>query len=145
MPLDFSKIIKYALIHDFVEVYAGDVNTFASDSDRAKKRENEAVALARLEGDIIDFGDMIQHLVAYEEKSDEEARFVWTVDKIQSLVLADLDSWRPYKKIGITYDRFMQKHQEQLEGCSVYCRDMFSDILAYCMTTYYDNPINKSL
>jgi len=30
LELDIAKILKYALTHDFVERYAGDVNTFAS-------------------------------------------------------------------------------------------------------------------
>lgn len=35
LNLDIAKVLKYALVHDFPEVYAGDVNTFAR-----KKIEN---------------------------------------------------------------------------------------------------------
>lgn len=140
LSLDLSKIIKYALIHDFVEVYAGDVNTYASDKAREEKVENERRALERLEGELGDFLDMKNLLRAYEEKKDEEAIFVWSVDKMQSLILADLDGWRPYKKVGISFDRFKAKHNEQLGACSVYLKEIFDELLQYCITTYFDSP-----
>ena len=45
LELDIAKILKYALVHDFVEVYAGDVNTFASKIARQEKIQTEAAAL----------------------------------------------------------------------------------------------------
>lgn len=140
LDMDLGKVITYALVHDFVEIYAGDVNTFASKSARTRKVQNEAAALTRLTDELSDFKGMTLSLEAYEARRDEESLFVWTVDKMQTLILADLDGWRPYKKIAITYDSFVQKHQEQLQSCSVYCKEIFEELLAYCKTTYYDRP-----
>lgn len=140
IPLDLSKIIRYALVHDFVERYAGDTNTYASQEDRAKKIVREQSALKKLTKEFSDFSDLVECLTHYEEKKDEESLFVWTVDKMQSLVLADLDNWRPYQQIDISYDRFVQKHSEQLAKGSPYCKDIFATLLDYCKTTYYDQP-----
>lgn len=139
--LDLSKVLRYALVHDFVERYAGDTNTFASKSDRTKKAELEKAALAKLSEEFSGFKDMVDCLKRYEEKADEEALFVWTVDKMQALVLADMDGWRPYQKIKINYERFVQKHSEQLEKCSPYCKEIFVSLLEYCKTTFYDSPL----
>lgn len=145
LSLDLGKILKYAMVHDFVEVYAGDVNTFANDTDRKKKLDNEAIALTRLTEELKSFEGMTTSLKAYEAKSDEESVFVWTVDKMQALILADLDTWRPYKKISITYESFASKHHEQLSNCSFHCKEIFSELLEYCKTTYYDQPADKSV
>lgn len=142
LKLDMSKVLKYALIHDFAEVYAGDINTFASKQDRERKIELEAKAISKLRGEIADFTDFSKTLQNYESKKDDESLFVWTVDKMQALVLADLDNWRPYQKIDISYDSFARKHHEQLDNCSAYCKEIYKALLEYCKTTYYDKPRN---
>ncbi len=140
LDLDLSKVLRYALAHDFVERYAGDVNTFASQQERNKKVATEQAALKRLSQEFSGFADLVACLNDYEEKTDDEALFVWTVDKMQSLVLADMDGWRPYQKINITYDRFIQKHSEHLAEGSPYCKEIFASLFEYCKTTYYDRP-----
>lgn len=143
IDLDIGKILQYALAHDLVEVYAGDVNTFASESDRQKKMENEKVALTRVAKEFGDFSDMVEVMQKYEEKADEESIFVWTVDKMQALIMGDLDDWRPYKELSIDYDWFVEKHTQQLTNCSSYAKDIYSDLLKYCKSTYYDQPRNR--
>lgn len=143
LPLSTEKILKYALIHDFVEVYAGDVNTYADNAAREQKIQSEAKALKRLESELSEFTDMVDSLKTYETRTDPESLFVWTVDKLQALILADLDNWRPYKKINISYDAFVRKHQEQLSKCSPYCQEIFTVLLEYFKTTFYDQPAHK--
>lgn len=140
VPLDLNKILKYAIVHDFAERYAGDTNTFANAEARRKKVELERAATARLSEEFKDFRDLVKFMQGYEDKTEEEALFVWTVDKMQSLILADMDGWRPYKKINISFASFSKKHHEQLAACSPYCKEIFEALLEYCKTTYYDRP-----
>lgn len=140
IDLDLSKIFKYALCHDLVEVYAGDVNTFATSEERSKKVEDERIALEKMSREFVDFDEMVAAMNGYEAKVDEEALFVWTVDKFQALILGDMDNWRPYQELGITYEQFCDKHNEQFSKCSPYCRNIFSDIFEYSKTTFYDRP-----
>lgn len=140
LPLDIGKILKYALAHDFVEIYVGDVNTFASPQERRQKIQKEADALKRLKEELRGFDNFIAILEAYESKSDEEALFVWTVDKMQALVMADLDNWRPYEEISITYKQFVDKHTKQLLESSAYAKAIFSELIEYCKGTFYDRP-----
>lgn len=134
--LDIAKILKYALSHDFVERYAGDVNTYASTEARTQKVKDEAVALKRLSSELENFPDLVRKMNQYELKQDEESLFVWTVDKIQQLIMGDLDAWRPYHDISITFEQFCDKNNEQLEKSSPYIRDIFDGIITYSKTTY---------
>lgn len=138
--LDLSKILRYAMVHDFVERYAGDVNTFASKSAREEKVVREQASLKKLSKEFSDFEDLVTCMQNYESKVDEEALFVWTIDKMQGMILGDMDSWRPYKKLNITYGRFVEKHKEHLAQASPYCKEIFDSLLEYCKTTYYDRP-----
>lgn len=140
IDLDISKILKYALTHDFVERYAGDVNTFASSSERISKIDRERESLDKLSNEFNEFGDMISSMRGYESKADKESLFVWTVDKMQPLIMGDMDSWRPYREIGISYDQFIAKYDELLAKSSDYCREIFEGLIEYSKSTYYDQP-----
>lgn len=140
-PLDIARILKYALAHDFVERYAGDVNTFASEEDRAKKVHAERASLDKLTKEFHGFNDLTAVMEGYEARADQESLFVWTIDKMQALVMGDLDSWRPYKELGITYEQFVKKYAELLSNASPHCRDEFAELIEYSKTTYYDQPV----
>ncbi|MCA9325155.1 HD domain-containing protein [Candidatus Saccharibacteria bacterium] len=138
--LSLEKILQYALAHDFVEKYAGDTNTFATNEERDKKIVREHEALDQLCQDFSSFSGLVNAMRAYEDKSDDESLFVWTVDKMQALIMGDLDNWRPYQELYISYDDFVKKYSELLTISSPYAKDIFSILIEYCKTTFYDQP-----
>lgn len=140
IDLDIAKILKYAIAHDFVERYAGDVNTFASADERNTKVQREQESLDKLSGEFSEFNDMVTSMQGYELKQDEESVFVWTVDKMQHLIMGDMDKWRPYAEIDITYDQFAAKYKELFEKSSKHCREIFEGLIEYSKSTYYDQP-----
>ncbi len=140
LNLNIEKVLKYVLVHDIAEIYAGDVNTYASTTERKAKINREQKALNKLKGELTDFPQLIYAAEQYEAKLDEESLFVWTVDKIQALVLGDLDVWRPYKKIGVSYSAFIRKNAELLADASPFCKEIFEAIINYSKTTFYDQP-----
>ena len=140
LKLDTARVLKYALAHDFVERYAGDTNAFASKAEREEKVRRERAAAEKLEQEFSQFKELGEIIMGYETKTDEEALFVWTVDKMQALVLGELDEWRPYEELEITYEQFLAKHSELLTKASPYCREIFASLLEYCKITYYDQP-----
>lgn len=81
--LDVGKVAQYALVHDLVEVYAGDVQTIQLDTiDFARKAADEAKALAQLDNEFgKTFPWLIETITAYEALADPESRFVKTLDK----------------------------------------------------------------
>ncbi len=88
--LDLGKIAQFALVHDLVEIYAGDVNTFVSSgrSTRQEKLEREHAALELLASK---FGGTLPWLPTtisqYESQSTAEAKFVWAIDKLLPAVV----------------------------------------------------------
>jgi putative hydrolase of HD superfamily len=99
--LDMTKIFKYALSHDIVELHAGDTFVFASDDEIASKSAREDAALARLYDEWSDFTDMVDSAKGYKNKIDEEAKFVKAVDKILPLLVIELgessEFWNRHK------------------------------------------------
>lgn len=140
IDLDIATILKYAITHDFVERYAGDVNTFASSAERIKKETREQKSLDRLSDEFSEFGDLITSIQGYESKEDEESLFVWTVDKMQALIMGDMDSWRPHAELLVSYDQFVAKYKELSEKSSKHCREIFEGLIKYSKSTYYDKP-----
>lgn len=140
LDLDITKVFKYALTHDFVERYAGDVPTFASQPERDEKVLREQMSLQRLSEEFKDFDSLVVSMKMYEAKEDDESLFVWSVDKMQQLIMGDLDSWRSYAEKPITYDEFATKYTELLEKSSKYTKEIFEGLLKHSKTTYYEQP-----
>ena len=95
---DVAKAMMMALIHDIVEIDAGD--TYAYDvKGLATKKERESKAAARIFGLLPN--DQKDHLTAlfeeFEEGKTPEARFVKTMDNLQPILLNDFndgEDWR---------------------------------------------------
>lgn len=136
LDLNLSKILKYALAHDIVEIYAGDTNTYASIEERKLKTIRERAALEKIAADLGGFPSFAATIEAYESKTDEESRFVWTVDKMQMLLLGHLDHWRAYREQDISYEAFHAKQTEHLEQASPYARSVFEALVKFCLSSY---------
>lgn len=83
--LDIGLVAQFALVHDLVEAYAGDTNTFGGLSEHlsAEKEKREEAALLRIETEFSDTLPWVAETIrAYESLTTPEARFVKTLDKI---------------------------------------------------------------
>lgn len=83
MPtLNLGIVAEYALVHDLVEVFAGDTPTLRalSPEERQAKKDREAAAQAALCHTFP--GWLAYRLVAYEAQADPEALYVWAMDKL---------------------------------------------------------------
>ncbi len=102
--LDIGKIAQYALIHDLVEVYAGDTPTLTKVPwDKKKKHEREMRALKRIQKEFSKTLPWIPTTIArYESLKDPEARFVKTMDKIMPTITHFLNNGKTLKKYGYT-------------------------------------------
>ncbi|HET8884172.1 MAG TPA: HD domain-containing protein, partial [Candidatus Saccharimonadales bacterium] len=76
--LDSGKIARYAMVHDFVEVFAGDVNSLTATPEQlATKGLTEKIAFDRLQRELGPAWPSLMGLVHdYELLKDAEARFV---------------------------------------------------------------------
>lgn len=117
--LDLNKdlVLKYALVHDLVETYAGDVDPYLSSaSDIQEKKTREEKALEYLQKEFGDFEEMISLIRQYEAKEDRESRFVYTLDKLQPVMNAYSVSAAYYRNGKITFEQWKQYNREKVKG-----------------------------
>lgn len=99
--LNIAKIFAYAIAHDTVEVYAGDTFLFGDPELLAMKSDREDAAIESLKEDWSDFPDLSEAAAGYKSKQDEEARFVYAIDKILPVLMVNLgekdEFWHRHK------------------------------------------------
>lgn len=103
--LDFDKglVLEYSLVHDLVEAYAGDTHFYDAEG-RLDKKEREERALKQLKAEFPEFRRLHDLIIAYEERSDDESRFVYALDKLLPILNIYLDQGRTWQKDGISFD-----------------------------------------
>lgn len=100
--LDKNTVIQLALVHDLVEVHAGDTYAFADSGMTAGKSDREAAAIDKLAADWPDFPDMIEAIRSYEARQTNEAKFVYALDKLMPIILNYLNQGRTWQHDNIT-------------------------------------------
>lgn len=141
IELNLARIFKYCLAHDFLERgLIKDVNSYADEKTREIKKQREELELVKLASEFADFPDMIQVIRDYESMADEEAKFVWTVDKIQAIILGEIDEWRPYKRIAITHQQFTDKGEDIMKKCPQCLKNTLHEVNEHSRKTFYDQP-----
>ena len=119
-PIDVLKTISMILIHDVVEIDAGD--TYAYD-DKAKlsQRDRELKAADRLFNILPD--DQAKKLRAlwdeFEEGKTPEARFAHTMDNIQPAMLNNSTDGRVWKERGVRLSRILERNKNTPDGSEV--------------------------
>lgn len=102
--LDLGLVAQFAIVHDLVEVYAMDTDSFGlSDEGRKAKEEREHLAFLRLQEEFRDTYPWLPEMIQkYEALDTIEARFVKTVDKMMSKLTHVLNGGQYFKnrKLG---------------------------------------------
>lgn len=111
--LNDEKLIKYALAHDLVEVYAGDTYFHTTDATlKDTKAQREHDALLRIQDELADFGELTTYIAQYEEKADPESRFIYALDKILPVINIYLDNGRSWQRDKVTYEMLRTKDEK---------------------------------
>lgn len=126
--MDLGAVAQYALVHDLVEVYAGDVNTLhgLSDAERESKRMREAMAYRRIKRNM---GGWVAGTIRdYETYSvnpsyPEEARFVKAMDKLLPKLTHILNEACTLKDSGMDRETFLKRMAEQADEMRAYAGD----------------------
>lgn len=128
LPFDTEKVIRYALVHDLVEVHAGDTYFYADEKLKATKKEREEKAAAILREDFGDFPELHEAIASYEARVDEESKFVYALDKIQPTIQIYLDGGRTWKEKGIRLQDMIAGKTPKVEG-SPEVKKMFEELV----------------
>ena len=118
--IDVLKTIKMLLIHDIVEIDAGD--TFAYDKEGQKtQREREEKAAKRIFGLLpSDQGEKLMDLwEEFEEGVTKEARFAHTMDNIQPMMLNAANDGKSWQEWGVKLDQILNRNKNTSKGSEV--------------------------
>ena len=108
--LDVGKVAQFAIVHDLVELFAGDTSPWQGDGNfRASKEEREAKALELIGERFSAFPWIRKTIQEYESKASNEATYVWAVDKVIILLLRRLDKGKFFITNGITKEMFDER------------------------------------
>ena len=115
LDFDLEKIIRYALVHDLVEVYSGDTDFYhATKEEKESKHAREQAALERISEEFPEFSDFNGLYSAYESLADREAKFVYALDKVQPVLMIYLDGGRTWNERNITLEIIKKKKDEKV-------------------------------
>jgi putative hydrolase of HD superfamily len=134
--LDVGKICQFAIVHDLVEVHAGDTSNFADAALKSTKDEREKVAQLRLEKEMAALPWVPATINEYEAQTTPEAQFVKSVDKLLPLMFDYLEEGLFYHENKITTEEWqkqMKAHREKASkhsGAFAYYDELWNLLLA---------------
>jgi putative hydrolase of HD superfamily len=115
--LDVLRVLKMVIIHDLVEIDAGD--TFAYDTkNMASQHAREALAADRIFG-LLPSGQSAEFRALWDEfeaRQTPESKFASAVDRFHPMLLNCSTEGAAWKKHGITEDRVLARNAHVAEG-----------------------------
>ena len=132
--LDVLRVLKMLILHDLVEIDAGD--TFAYDSGGApQQHEREARAADRLFGMLPE--DQAREFRSiweeFEERKTPEARFAAAIDRFQPMLLNTRTEGHSWRQHGVVASQVMSRGAAIREASSSlweYVADMIRDAVS---------------
>ena len=115
--IDVLRTISLLLIHDLVEIYAGD--TYAYDeTGKQSQREREEQAADRLFGMLPeDQGRYMRDLwEEFEAEETREAKFARTMDHLQPMMLNDASEGKSWQEHGVRLSQILRRNEKTADG-----------------------------
>ena len=115
--LDVLRVLKMLIVHDLVEIDAGD--TFAYDTAAmAQQHEREAIAAERIFGMLpadqaVEFRGLWDE---FEERKTVEAKFATACDRFQPMLLNCRTQGAAWSRHGVTHDRVVARNRHIADG-----------------------------
>lgn len=133
-PLDVLRVLKMVLIHDLVEIDAGD--TYAYDTkNMADQHEREAKAAERIFG-LLPSDQAADYRTLWDEfeaKQTPEARFAAACDRFHPMLLNCLTGGVTWSRHGVTYEQVVARNRHAADGSEriwAYALRMIDDAVA---------------
>lgn len=116
-PVDVARVVKMVLVHDIVEIDAGDTY-FYDAAATADKSDREHAAADRLFGILpADQADELRSLwEEFEAGQTADARFALALDRFMPQLHNYHTQGRSWAEHGITIDRVLEKNESMADG-----------------------------
>ena len=132
--LDLLRVLKMLIVHDLVEIDAGD--TFAYDTaGMATQHAREVVAADRIFGLLpADQGRDLRALWdEFEARRTPESKFAAAVDRFQPMLLNCRSQGAAWQRHSVTHDRVIARNRHIADGCEElwrYAERMLEEVVA---------------
>ena len=109
--IDLAKTMMMALIHDIVEIDAGDTYAY-DDQGLATQKEREAQAAKRIFGLLPEDqkAEMMALFEEFEAYESAEAKFAHAIDNFQPLLLNDSNDGYDWESHDVSAKRILKRH-----------------------------------
>jgi putative hydrolase of HD superfamily len=118
-PIDVLRVMKMLLIHDVVEIDAGD--TFAYDTTRlVDQHEREAAAATRIFGLLPEdqAGEFRSLWDEFEARATADARFAHAIDRCQAMLLNCLSKGVTWSRHQVTVEQVRARNAPIADGAA---------------------------
>lgn len=135
--LDVGKVCQFAVVHDLVELYAGDTTPFGAKRAVQSKEQREHAALKKIAAETKKFPWIAQTITEYELRRTPEALFVWAIDKYITLLTRHEDQGKFFRTVRMKKEKFHARvapnrakaHAHKVVGA--YYDELMADIHAH--------------
>jgi 5'-deoxynucleotidase YfbR-like HD superfamily hydrolase len=109
--IDIKKIMIMLLLHDIVEIDAGDIYLYSSERKYAAEKEEKAAKriFGILEDDQKDY--FISLWKEFEEQKTNESKYAAIFDRLEPLLQNYMNHGHTWKENNITYDMVIKKNE----------------------------------
>jgi putative hydrolases of HD superfamily len=114
-----QKVMEMAMVHDLVEIYAGDVNIWNKKGvTKEAKHKTEERAARKLFNLLPGREGRKLYLLwkEYEERETKEAKFVYALDKLQGLMQRVISRDNGWKEMKVTFEKHQQIKPELVKS-----------------------------
>ena len=137
VPVDVLKVLKMVLIHDIVEIDAGDIFIY----DTAKNHSNteeERKAAQRIFGILPkkQADEMLFIWEEFESGQTPEAKFARTMDRLEPLLQNISNKGGTWKEFGVDYSKVYEKKKVMKEGSTAiwnYAENLINESVEKCI------------
>ena len=146
VPINTSRVVEMTLIHDIVEIDAGD--TFAYDIEHAKTQmEREQKAAARIFSILPnDQKDYLRSLWdEFEAGKTPESKFARAIDRVQPLLHNCYTEGRAWKANGVKLSQVLDRNRHIEDGSKELWTFMKSLIFEAAEKGYLENDLKGTL
>lgn len=105
MEFDSYRCVGMALVHDIIEVYAGDTVAFASDDVISAQAQKEKTAVDELKHQWPNFVSLNDLVKEYEKLDTAEAKFIYALDKLLPVINNYLYDGKAWKEHGVSFEK----------------------------------------
>ena len=129
-PIDIGRTVEMVVIHDVVEIDAGDTYAY-DDAGNATKAEREKRAADRIFGILPKEQDkyFMDLWLEFEEASTPEAKFATAIDSVQPLILNDASDGLAWREHDVAASKVRERAYKKIKPGSEKLYEMVLDII----------------